>query len=94
VEAAKFFESLATLAFHKFSPQAFLEGGNRGNNHETKWKTHFVIVWQRIYLQSYGCNGITRRPHPKGNPQGAAQYEYRPELLGEAHGVDPDPGSV
>jgi hypothetical protein len=35
VEAAKFFESLATLEFHKFSPQAFLEGGNRGSNHET-----------------------------------------------------------
>jgi hypothetical protein len=36
VEAAKFFESLAALEFHKFSPKAFLGG----SNHETDWKTH------------------------------------------------------
>jgi hypothetical protein len=35
VEAAKLFESLAALEFHKFSPKAFLGGSTYGTDRRT-----------------------------------------------------------
>jgi hypothetical protein len=89
-EAAKFFESLAALEFHKFSPRRFsVEAIMRQTG---KLIDCYSLAEGLPSIRC--CDGITKRSRPKRNPQGAGQMGYWLELLGEVHGVDPYPGSI